>query len=399
MTKYFFSKALIFIILIVFSFTSCDIINNDFEPKDEFTKIFNSNETSSTFYAEDIKQTNDGSYIVLASLFSGDNTYVWHNPYLIKTDSEGNILWQNALASPYVNPVGEIIEISNEYYFFCMNETTLVSYLMKIDQTSGTTEIAATFDDITYPLKSFKTEDNSILLQGYDHLARKTIFSKINSSFSVDWTNTYSMIEDAEEKLIAHITKKDKIYPFFIGELGSDKYLFSGFYNYSFSTLFVNKTDGSVSGFINGYRYEGAIGSMVDLSGGKFAFSMYNQGENYFFPTYDISTTSTLSIENLSGKLIHRLHENANVITKNMLVNGKDVVIFAANTKNNQIAMYFYDKISGDLLGTKDISDSNPIEISNFVQTSDGGIIIVGRTYVIGQFSRVFIRKISTDNL
>ncbi len=386
------------IIIALSLFSSCDIINNDAEPKSEFIKVIANPDYSSVFYAVDVKQTSDEGFIILASLYNESNTYIWQTPYIIKTDEKGDVLWEVEVAAPYVNPVGDIIEIGGVYYFACMHETTLESHLLSIDLNGGAPQSEEIYPGITYPLAVSQNSDNTILVQGFNADSRTTSFSKLSAALVVEQSQTYPLIEDSEELLLEHVSKLGKQYPFFNGMAGN-YYYFNGFYNWSFSLVFVNTADLELSGVMNGFRYSGAISSATNISAGNYSFSMFFEGNNYFFPTGQLSETNVASIESLSGILMPKLEKDAKVAVKEMTVNGQNMVVYASNTKNNQISFYFFNPLTGSLLHTKEISDTNPIEVNKIIQCSDGNIAITGRTFVSGQFSRVFITKISKEDL
>ena len=381
------------LLVVALLFSACDIFNNNIEPQAEFFKILQDEDFNSKNYPVDIKQTQDDSYIILSSFFNDSSAYVWHTPQITKTDNAGNIIWQVEIESPYVNPAGEILIINNNFYFVCMHEITLTSELFQINIDDGTTENVATFDDLLYPTYAYVTSDNNILVQGYNHFDRKTIFAQISSSFDVNWQNEYLLAEDAEEMLIAHITKSGKQFPFKIGELSDGNYFINAFYNYTFSTLFINQNSGEIAGILNGFRYQGAVSSLLEISSNTFALSIYNQGNNYIFPTQEISTTATSSIEGLSGIYLPELQKDARVTCGFFTTPENDLIVFASSTKSNEIVLYFYNKTSGELLYTKNISDTNPIEVLNLIITNDNNIMLIGRTYVNGSFSRVFVAK------
>ncbi|MEA2041255.1 MAG: hypothetical protein U9N85_01715 [Bacteroidota bacterium] len=386
------------IIFFAFVISGCDIINNkDVEPNFEFTKVISNLDFDSDFYAHDIKQTSDGGFIILASVYNNDNTYIWTTPHIIKIDSMGNMVGERAVESPYVNPVGNMIQTSGGLYFACMNETSLETHLLKINETTAEITPEISYTNISYPLAVSQNSDNSFLIQGYNIYARTTSLSEINADMTIAQSNTFSLYEDAEEIVINHLTKRGKQYPFFTGEAG-DYYYFNGLYNYSFSLVFVNKTDLSYQGVMNGFRYSGAVSSLSNISTGNYAFSTFFEGNNYFFPAGEINETAVSSIENLDGDIMPNIQTDANVITKSVTINGTDMTVIASNTNDNQIILMFFDQ-SGSLLNTKKIMDNHRIEISQLIQTNDDSIVIVGRTFAAGQFSRVFVSKISVEDL
>ena len=115
---YFFSITFLVVLL---TNSTCDIIKNDLKPNEEFIKIIYNPNFESEFYAEDIIQTSDNGFLILGSLHNESNAYVWQSPYLVKLDETGSVLWETTVTSPYVNSVGNIIQIGNEYYFFAMH--------------------------------------------------------------------------------------------------------------------------------------------------------------------------------------------------------------------------------------------------------------------------------------
>ena len=385
------------LILSISLFQNCDIVNNDAKPKDEFVKIIHEADYNTKVYPVDILQTADSSFLILSAVYNNDNSYVWHTPQISKTDASGKVLWQQKLESPYVNPVGKILDISGEYYFVCMNENTLSTYIMKINKETGETTVSATLDDIKYPLYSYVSSNNSVLIQGYNHFARKTIFAKLSSSFSVTFKKEYYLYEDAEEMILSHITKTGKQFPLKIGELSDGNYYINGFYNYTFSTLFIDKDSGNITGVVNGFRYEAGISSFIETSAGTFALSIFNQNDNYFITNKEISTSATSSVENLKGDYISDLQQNAHVVGKLIKTSSEDMFVFASSTKSNEIVLYFYDKANGKLLYTKHISDSNPVEIQSLIQTDNKSIVVLAKTFVNGRFPRIFIAKTELD--
>jgi len=389
-------KFIAFFLSSLLVFSGCDIANNKIEPHEEFVKILGNTGYDSKDYAIDFVETSDNGFIILSSVYSVGSPYVWHIPQITKTDKAGNILWQTQLEAPYVNPAGEIMEIGGEYYFFCMNETSLVSYLMKVNEANGSSELVKTFANVTYPLHSFKTSNSDVLLLGYNHLQRKSPLTKLSSDFSEVWAKEYPLIEDAEEMIISHITKTGKQFPLFATEVSANKFLLNCFYNYTFSSVFVEQNSGEISGAVNGFRYESSLSSIVETSPGIFTMSYYNLGDNFLLTGQEINSDNISSLESYSGTYIPGLEVDAKVAS---LVynstNGKQLVL-ASNTKSNEILLNFYEFTSGNLIKTKKISDSNPISVTRIVETSEGEIAILGETQVNGEFQRLIFIK-TTD--
>ena len=314
-------------VIFAFLISGCDIINNKkVEPNYEFTKIISNLNFDANFYVHDLKQTSDGGFIILASVYDNENTYIWTNPHIIKIDSLGNMVAERPVESPYVNPVGTLVQTSAGLFFACMHETTLETHILKIDETTAEITPQTSYENITYPLAVSQNSDGSFLIQGFNVFARTTSLSEINADLSLAQTNTFPLFEDAEEIVVNHLTKRGKQYPFFTGSAGNF-YFYNGLYNYSFSLVFISKSDLSFQGVLNGFRYSGAVSSASNISAGSYAFSTFFEGNNYFFPSGSISETAVASIENLDGNIMPNIQPDANVITKSVNINGTDMTL------------------------------------------------------------------------
>jgi hypothetical protein len=80
-------------------------------------------------------------------------------------------------------------------------------------------------------------------------------------------------------------------------------------------------------------------------------------------------------------------------------MSGKDVVVFAGDTKAKTIGLWFYDKDDKKLLGSKYLGFSNPFEVGDLIQTSDEGLAVCGTAYIAGRFPRIAIFKLSKEQV
>jgi len=80
-------------------------------------------------------------------------------------------------------------------------------------------------------------------------------------------------------------------------------------------------------------------------------------------------------------------------------ISGKEVLIYASNTRSRQISLFFYNKTTGVFIGSHYLGFSNPFEVANLVSTTDGGLIVCGTTYVAGRFPRICLFKLSSETL
>lgn len=394
--KAFYLKYIRLIFLIPFLIASCDIKENEIAPGYSFTKIYNNTDFSGAFDPLDIRQTSDSGYVVLAAADS------W-NVHLLKADIDGEFIWELTLPEPYVNPVSSLMEINDAYYFFCMDEITLGTYLMKIDLSGGMPELVQSYPEITYPLYASLNPDFTMLVEGYNRDARATTLTKLDADFSIDWKHKYDVLDDAEEPIIEHLTRVGTRLPFFTGYIegagNSGYYFLNGFNNFTLSLMFIRASDGECDGVINGFRDKGGISSAIALSNNSLALSRYDFGDNYFLPRTEVDLQGIAFSGDLEVSDFPELSKNARVVLKKLTLNGQEVIIYASNTKSNQLVLYAYDGDAGTLLDVKYLGQTNPYEIGSFTTTSDGGLAVLGKTYVAGRFPRLAIFKLTSDEV
>lgn len=386
---------LLFVSLTAGLFPACDMANNDILPDERFSKIIADTDFDAVYHSQGIIETADNGFLVLASYHNEQSTYTWLTPQVSKLNAEGELNWSVSLPEPYVNPVGELLNINDRYFLLCMHQTSLNAQLLEINDKDGSITPAASFSELMYPLAVSANPDGSLLLLSYDTYAQKTYLTHIGTDFSIQQSQSFSVYEDVEELVINSLIKRGKQYPFFTGSTDTHFY-FNGLHNYSFSLVFVDKTKLNYTGVLNGYRYSGVVSSVENISAGRYAFSTFFEGNNYLYPAEAISETGTASVENLSGTVIAQLQPDAKVASARIIAEGNERIVFASSTKDNQIILLYYDT-EGNFTGNQIIADNYPIEISDLIQCSDGNLVLTGRTFVNGQFPRVFVNKLAID--
>lgn len=362
----------------------------DFVPESSFIKIYNDEFFDSSYIPMDIVQAGENGYFIL-SAYDGWNTYI------LRVDKEGKFMWDYKLEEKYVNPIKGLYFMDSAFYFFCMDDLSLAANLMKATDQSKSAKVEKTYSDIIYPLHSSSVDDG-FLLESYNRNSYSTRLSKLNSDFGIVWEEEYEVEQDVEEFIIRHLTRIGDRLPFFTGQAGN-KYLLNGYYNYSMSLLFVNASDGKQTGVINGFRSKSAISSAKYINGNSFALTRFDFGDNIIIPRVDINTSDIIISSDLEGNEHPEMTPDAFVYSEIINVNGKEITLFATSTKGGQILLYAYDATSGKLIGTHHLGRINPYEAIDFVPTTDGGLAVLGNTFVNGRFSRITLMKLSEKEL
>lgn len=384
-----FLKKIFTVLLVVFLFFSCGN-EEDFVPDASFIKIFNDESFETSYIPMDIVQAGDKGYFILSAYNS------W-NTYILRVDENGDYMWDYKLEENYVNPIKGLYYEDSAFYFFCMDDLSLATILMKSTDLSRTASVERTYGNTIYPLHSSKVNDG-FLLESYNRESYSTRLTKLNATFGEQWHEEYSVEQDVEESIISHLTRIGDRLPFFTGEAGNT-YFLNGYYNYSMSMLFVRGSDGTQTGVINGFRDKSAISSAKYLDGNSYALSRFDFGDNFMIPKIDLNSSGTGISSELEGNIHPEMTPNAFVYNEVINVNGREITMYATSTKGGQILLYAYDAINGTLVGTHHLGRLNPYEAIDFVPSNDGGLAVLGNTFVNGRFSRITLIKLSEKEL
>lgn len=389
-------KNLVAAVCLLYIASSCDIQENEIEPEISFTKIYNSSSFTEIYDPLDVATFNDSSYLVLAA------TKAW-NVYLMKADQEGAFEWEIELPEPFVNPLPTLYQQNEHLYLVCMDEFQLGTYILQINPTDGTPEVVYQTNAITYPLAAVQTAEGGWLIQGYNREARKTTLTKVTADFTQEWQKEYDILEDVEESIIKHLTRTGTRLPFFNGhaqgEGNSGYYFFNGFNNYTMSLTFVNTADGEPLGVMNGFRDLGYINAAHPLNNGTFALSKNSYGDNYLIPMSEVNERAISSSSDLEANQFPEIDARAPVIINSYELQGREIIFYATHSKSKRIMLYAYDALDGALLGIEYLGQTSPYEIGNFTATADGGMMVLGKTYVAGRFPRICLFKLTKDEV
>ncbi|HVD97176.1 MAG TPA: hypothetical protein VNB90_03155 [Cytophagaceae bacterium] len=380
----------------------CDIKKNkEVKPEKEFLKIYDDQSFSNSYIPVDLKQTSDGGYIILAKTRISASAF--YGIYLLKADKQGNFVSQQLLPDYLVSPTNSLMQVGQDFYFFGMDGVTLESTLIKVDE-NGVATAVQQLSGILYPLSTSQDEAGNFVLQSYDRDNLQTMVSTVTPAGNIQNTASYDIGIggfDAEQPIIDHLTGNGKALPFLSGSLGNGTYYFNGFYNYTFSLVFFNFGSTASPGVLQGYKDERCISSVLYLTDiNKFALSGYAYGNNtiYSSATVAFNAGAVASSSDLTGFSIPEFNADARVILKQENLDGKNTLIYGSDTRSGQIALYFYEASTGNFLSSKHLGYSNTFQFGNMIKTTDGGLAIVGVTYLSGRFPRLCLYKISSDS-
>lgn len=408
-----FMTRFIWIVLVGLSliFTACDISDNEALPGEKFTRIFDSADFGQNYLPLDVVQTDDGGYLVLAET-RDENASLFPLTYVMKIDADGQFESERLLSADFVSPSASLMRVGGSYYFFCMNGVSLSPKLMQVNQAGETSEVNE-IANLSYPLHcSLDANGQHFLLLSYDEQEKKTVFSRIDASGNFNEAQSRSFEvgigAEVEEPIVRHLSRSGKIQPFFTGHTNGGKYFFNGYFNFNISLVFVDFSadESNRPNLLEGYRDEECLSALRHLSGNNFTVARFESGENFLNPITEIDATTSNedgdgvlnSTDNMGGNPILEITPDAKMRILQLTLGGREVLLYATDTKSKQIAIYAYDATDGSLIATRYLGFEIPYEFGGICPTADGGLAIVGTAYVAGRFPRIALFKLSAED-
>jgi hypothetical protein len=377
--------------------TSCSK-KNMMSPEESWVKVYDHSDFNRLFFSLDVKELLNNDFIILAS--SKMDTTIWPTPYILSTGKEGETLW-TVQTENYISPVPNIITSNGNYYFFCM-DNSLVTNLLKINTEGSAPTLYKSFSDLTYPLYASQTSDGKILLTSYNRINRSTVLTCFDSNFSIIWSREYNGIENYEEKVRLHLTRQGNYFPFFTGEVRSGNsgyYFVNGFYNFVFSLLFINPSNGNLTGVVNGIPYSAAASTLIQRNDSSYVLSRYDENQNYINVKANLSFTAISNITAMGGTSWPEIDKNAVIIPLKTTINGKGIIIVSTITRSKQVLLLFFDPETGILKTSKYFGSTYPVNLASVVATQEEGLAVLTQTYVAGRFPRIQLFKIPPAKL
>ena len=379
---------------------SCDVKKSDTDPSDEFTRIYDNSDMNLSFYPVDLEQTSDGGFLIL-SVYTDTTLSTFPLIHLLKTDKNGTRIWETWVDKAYSSAVPSLMLLGSDYYFVCMDAVNQETRVMLVDLESKEVVQTAALS-LQYPLYTLKDSNGDVLILNFDRLNRTSILTKFNSTFDEIWSQQFNIVDDVKHKIEMHLGKSGRQFPFFIGEVGTSAithYYVNCFFNYTMTLLFVGAPAGNLTGILYTYQDDAAVSAATNIDSSRFALARYYSGDNFVNPTVELDMAATRSITDYTDFALPELAQDAPVRCLHAEINGKDVVVYASQTRTNQLVLYFYDAADGDLLSVKFLNEKYPVNLSGMEYTQEEGLALLIQTYVIGRFPRIYLIKLSPQDL
>ncbi|PKR80496.1 hypothetical protein CW751_08960 [Brumimicrobium salinarum] len=361
-----------------------------YKPEKSFVKIYHDENGNKNDHPLSIHATKDNGFLIL-NAFNG-----W-NIEILKTDQYGELAWKYELPEQYVNAVPHLISKNDELYFVCMNAVGLFTYIMRVDENGKQVTEFAQHQNIQYPTSVLKT-GNAVYIQNYNRISFETGIFELNTEMDqIIKSGSVMVFADVEEKIVDHVHFTGKRFPFFI-EKTDNHVIVNGFNNYSFSTVFMDN-DLNYTGVYNGAAFEGGLNALLPLSNTNFAIARFSFSNLYFNPRAKLTPTAIEIAESIPAVGMSTLAAENPVLIKSINIKGEVYTTYLATTKSNQLILQLYQAGNEEPVAIKYMGESVPLKASDFLQTSDEGLMILAQVAVMGSFNRVATIKLSAEEL
>lgn len=382
-------QQLLSILVLALVFSGC---KDKFIPKESFIKVYDDKDVNKNYFPLGIQQTSDEGYLIL-SAYNG-----W-NVHILKTNKEGDMLWEYKLPAKYVHAVPNLIKRNGTVYFVCMDAVGLFTYIMQIDENAQQATEMKDYPEIQYPMAVYDNQ-SEVYIQNYIRTDFETGIFQLNSNMDqIVNSGSVQIFTDVEDKLVDHMNYTGKRYPFFVSVTPEkDHIVMSGFNNYSFSTIFLD-ANLNFTGVYNGAGYDGGLNAILPLGGSKYALSRFSFTNVFYNPAVNLNPSTIDIAESISAQGKAELDAQSPVLIQKIVISSVEYVAYLATTKSNQLLLNIYPKGSSASVGSKYIGQSVPLKACDFSMTHENGILILARVTVMGSFNRIATIKLSEQEL
>lgn len=383
-------------ILLVVLVSACEINQKDTLPEDGFIKIFNHPEEILSFYPESVVELSGGGFLFVSAVKDETSEIEYPSTYLVRTSSTGEVEW--TMTYDWLAPSSRLIQQGGQIGFVAMNQQ-FEAFVIMVDPATGTVSSQHPLE-MTMPLYAYTDAQGNLVVLGYDYVTRSSWISRFNSSFVLQRSNKLPVDTDLEHLVQRHLNKTGQDYPFYIGEYsttGGTGYYINCFYNYTLRTVFLDGSSLSATGDIYSFQIEEGISSIIQKSGSLFGLTSYYEGNNYILPEVEIDVTASQNIKDLPADPLYELTFKASVINGEITDGTTDQALFLSQTNANSIVMFQYSMVSDSLVNTLYEDFDERIDVCDFVQTTDDGVILLAGIHILGKYLRPVLIKIPKD--
>lgn len=380
------------LVLMLLVVSGCEINQKEVLPEDGFLKIYNDPSELLSYYPESVIELDGGGYMFIAAVKDEESEIEYPSAQLIRTDNKGVLIWTESY--DWLAPASNLVRFGSSIGFVAMDRQ-LNAFAVLVDPATG--EIREQEDlGMTMPLYAYGDEQGNLVVLGYDFVSRSSWISKFNNNLGLERSNKLAVNADMDLLIQRHLNKTGQEFPFFIGEYSNDAgtgYFVSCFSNYTLRTMFLDISSLNATGDLFSFQTDEAISAVVHKSGSLFGLTGYYEGNNYIVSEADIDVGISQSIKDFQGQQLYELTDKAKAVSVVAETEQGTYALFASQTNANSVVVYQHAIDADSLIMTHHRYFDERVEVSDIIQTEDGGIAILGQIYVLGKYQRSFLIK------
>jgi hypothetical protein len=386
-------KHSIFLISLILLFAGCEVDQKNIQPENEFIKIYNHPDQQIAYHPAGILQLSGGDYLILSGVKVDTSVIEYPHANLIKTSSTGEVEWTRDY--DLYAPTPRLFQRSGSVGFVAM-DLQLNAFAVEINTANG--DVAGQHDlGLTNPLYSYVDKQNNLLVLGYDYIARSSWISLFDGSFGLQRSVKVNVNEDLVIQVQKHLNKSGTQFPFFVGEWieGSQSgYFVNCFYNYTLRTVYFESAGLTMLGNIYSFQTQAAVSSLIQRTGNRYALTRFYSNNNYLLGDVEVDIGTSQNFNNITGEMLHELVHDAKVLSKKITIGSNSYLLFASQTNSNSMVTYQYAADVDSLVATHYHQFNERVEVSDIIQTSEEGVALLGRIYILGKYQRPVLMKL-----
>lgn len=386
-------KLFIYCMLVLGTFTFLGGCKKGSKPEDAYIKIYDDQNGNKHFFPLSmVKSIIDDGYVVMSA-------YDGWRIHLMKVDKTGEFVWNYELPEKYVNAVPNLVTLNGQNYLVCMDAVGLFAYVLKIDEGNHSITEVSSFQDILYPTYVYYSGQD-VYIQNYNRTTYQTGIHRLTTDLaSISESGSVNIYTDVEERIVDHVTYNGKRIPFFVSTTPEQNYIvMNGFYNYSFSLIFLNP-DLTFAGVYNGAGFDGGLAACSPTGNSQFALARFSFDNLYYNSNVSLTPTTIDIAASIPAQGHSELDAKKPVLIKEISIKGSQYKAFLSSTRSNQILLSIYDRSGGNLIGKKYLGKNIPYMVCDFIQTTDSGLNILIQAKIMGSFDRIALIKLSKEQL
>ena len=364
----------------------------DSKPEDSYIKIYDDQNGNKHFYPLSIaKSSVDDGYVVMSA-------YDGWRIHLMKVDKAGEFVWNYELPDNYVNAVPNLITQNGQNYLVCMDAVGLFAIVLKIDEGNHSVTEVSNFQNVLYPTYAYASGQD-VYIQNYNRTTFQTEIHHLSTDLSsIVQSGSVNIYTDVEERIVNHVTYNGSRIPFFVSSTPEQNYIvMNGFYNYSFSLIFLNP-DLTFAGVYNGAGFDGGLAAISPSGSSQFALARFSFDNLYYNPNAALTPTTIDITASIPAQGHSELDAKKPVLIKEISIKGAKYKAFLSSTRSNQILLSVYAP-GGNLIGKKYLGKNTPYTVCDFIKTADNGLNILIQAKIMGSFDRIALIKLPKEEL